>query len=98
MKFENLKETRLPAMLNIAEDSRRMEEMIRLYTAAGGKDAMSFPQEMTLIINTSAPLIGRLAAMTADGTDDNARRMAKQIYMLAVLAQRQLRADELQSF
>ena len=98
VKFENLKETRLPAMLNIAEETRRMEEMMRLYTAAGGKDAMTFPQEMTLIVNASAPLIERLSAMTADGVGDNARRMAKQIYMLAVLAQRQLRADELQSF
>ena len=98
VKFENLKETRLPAMLNIAEDSRRMEEMMRLYTAAGAKDAMSFPQEMSLVVNVSAPLIKRLSAMIVESTDDNARRIAKQIYMLAVLAQRQFRADELQNF
>ncbi len=99
VKFENLKEARVPAMLNISEESRRMEEMMRLYAMSGGKDAMSFPQDMTLIVNVSAPLIGRLSAMAADeSAADAAHRMAKQIYMLAVLAQRQLRADELQSF
>ena len=96
--FENLKDTRLPAMLNVTEESRRMEEMMRLYTASGGKDAMSFPREMSLIVNVSAPLIGRLSAMAAEDSNGNARRMAKQIYMLAVLAHRQLNADELQSF
>lgn len=99
VKFEHLKEARVPAMLNISEESRRMEEMMRLYAMSGGKDAMSFPQDMTLIVNASAPLIRRLSALATDeNAADAARRMAKQIYMLAVLAQRQLRADELQSF
>ena len=96
--FENLKDPHQPAILNMAEDSRRMEEMMRLYASAGGKDTLTFPQEMTLIVNAASPLIGRLSSMITEGVDDNARRMAKQIYMLAVLAQRQLRADELQSF
>ena len=99
VKFEHLKEARVPAMLNISEESRRMEEMMRLYAMSGGKDTMSFPQDMTLIVNASAPLIRRLSALATDeNAADAARRMAKQIYMLAVLAQRQLRADELQSF
>ncbi|MBR7184353.1 MAG: molecular chaperone HtpG [Clostridia bacterium] len=99
VKFENLKDARLPAMLNIAEDSRRMEEMMRLYAMSSGTDAGSFPQEMTLIVNAAAPLTARLSALAADADKaDTARKMAKQIYMLALLAQRQLRADELQSF
>ena len=99
VKFENLKDTRLPAMLNISEESRRMEEMMKLYAMSSGTDAGSFPQEMTLVVNAAAPLTGRLSAMAADEAKaDSARKMAKQIYMLALLAQRQLRADELQSF
>ncbi len=99
VKFENLKDTRLPAMLNISEESRRMEEMMKLYAMSSGTDAGSFPQEMTLVVNAAAPLTARLSGMAADeAKTDTARRMAKQIYMLALLAQRQLRADELQSF
>ncbi|MBQ8397118.1 MAG: molecular chaperone HtpG [Clostridia bacterium] len=99
VKFENLKDTRLPAMLNISEESRRMEEMMKLYAMSSGTDAGSFPQEMTLVVNAAAPLTARLSGMAADEAKaDSARKMAKQIYMLALLAQRQLRADELQSF
>jgi hypothetical protein len=76
-----------------------MEEMMKLYAMPSGTDAGAFPQEMTLVINAAAPLTGRLSAMAADAAkSDSARKMAKQIYMLALLAQRQLRADELQSF
>ncbi len=99
VKFENLKDTRLPAMLNISEQSRRMEDMMRMYAASTGNEATPFPTEMTLIVNAAAPLTARLSAMAADEAKaDAARKMAKQIYMLALLAQRQFNADELQAF
>ncbi len=99
VKFENLKDKRLPAMLNVSEESRRMEEMMRMYAMSGGDNDTAFPCEMTLIVNASAPLTAKLSAIAAEEDKAaSARRIAKQIYMLALLAQRQLRADELQSF
>ncbi len=99
VKFENLKDKRLPAMLNISEASRRMEEMMRLYAMASGGEEGVFPQEMTLVVNAASSLTAKLSAIAAEESKaEAARQMAKQIYMLALLAQRQLRADELQDF
>ncbi len=97
VSFELLKNEKIPAILNISEQSRRMEDMMRMYRMQGGKDAMQFPTEATLVVNGGSPLIARLSdALEADET--KATKIAKQIYTLALLSQRQLTADELQDF
>ena len=96
--FELLKNEKVPAILNISEQSRRMEDMMRMYRMrSGGKDDMSFPTEATLVVNANSPLITRLGA-AAESDADKAKKIAKQIYTLALLSQRQLTADELQDF
>ena len=97
VKFEKLKSEKIPAILNISEESRRMEEMMRMYAMSGGTEKMSFPVDMTLVVNTGASLVERLAALVK--TDcEKAKIIAKQIYTLALISQRQLTADELQGF
>jgi len=96
--FELLKNEKVPAILNISEQSRRMEDMMRMYRMrSGGKDDMSFPTEVTLVVNANSPLITRLGA-AAESDADKAKKIARQIYTLALLSQRQLTADELQDF
>ena len=96
--FELLKNEKVPAILNISEQSRRMEDMMRMYRMrSGGKDDMSFPTEATLVVNANSPLITRLGA-AAESDADKAKKDAKQSYTLALLSQRQLTADELQDF
>ena len=98
VKTELLKNEKIPAILNISEETRRMEDMMKMYRMSG-KDmgAMKFPTDMTLVLNGASPLIKRLTD-TADTDMAKANKLAKQIYTLALLAQRQLNADELQSF
>ncbi len=96
--FELLKNEKIPAILNISEQSRRMEDMMRMYRMrSGGADDMKFPVDVSLIINASSPLIKRLADV-AEADEAKAKKLAKQTYTLALLAQRQLTADELQAF
>ena len=98
VSFELLKNEKIPAILNISEESRRMEDMMRMYRMRGGEMGdMKFPTDTSLIINASSPLIKRLSD-TANTDSDKAKKLAKQIYTLALLAQRQLSADELQAF
>lgn len=98
VNFELLKNAKIPAVLNISEQSRRMDDMMKMYRAAGNDvGTMSFPTDATLIVNASSPLITRLAA-EVETDEGKAERIAKQIYTLALLSQRQLTADELQSF
>ena len=96
VNFELLKNEKIPAVLNISEESRRMEDMMKMYRLSGGEDdGYAFPTEATLVVNASNSLIKRLAE---EGDHENASKIAKQIYTLALLAQRQLTADELQNF
>ena len=99
VKFQNLKDASLPAMLTVSEESRRMEEMMKMYALAGGDDAdaPSFPLEYTLMINNSAPLIDKLTALL-ESDQEKAHKIAGQIYRLSVLSQRKLTADELKNF
>lgn len=93
VEFDRFKDANTPAILNIDEESRRMNDMLKLYKMDG-----SMPTEETLIINTASPLIEKLTAYLDNGNNELAERIARQIYMLASLSQRQLSADELISF
>ena len=96
VKFELLKNEKIPAVLNISEQSRRMEDMMKMYRMAGNDDGqMKFPTDATLVVNAASPLIKRLEGETDDAKGE---KIAKQIYTLALLSQRQLTADELQAF
>ncbi len=96
VKFENLKSTKTPAILNISEESRRMEEMMRMYSGNMGMP-MGMSKEETLVVNTAATLVKKLDGMMA--TDKaSAIKIASYIYKLAVLSQRKLTAEEMTSF
>ncbi len=98
VSFELLKNEKIPAVLNISEESRRMDDMMRMYRMrSGNTDNMNFPTDATLVVNAANPLIKRLCE-TGAADDDKTKKIAKQIYTLALLAQRQLTAEELQDF
>lgn len=93
--FEKFKDESVPAVLNISEQSRRMEDMMKLYTASGERDSVSFPTEATLILNSDNVLIKKLAS--EEDADKN-RKIAKHIYGLCLIGQRTLTAGELSEF
>ncbi len=93
---ERLKDAEIPAMLNLTEQSRRFSEMMKMYS---GGEGMSMPVEETLVLNTSNPLIEKIASTLNDESrKDINETLAKQVYSLALIAHRQLTADELKNF
>ena len=92
IKFESLKDASLPAVLNVNEDSRRMEEFMKMYSGMGAVPPM--PTNATLILNTSCPVIGKLSEK--DG--DKANLIAKQVYNLCLLTQSRMTSETLKSF
>ena len=98
VKFEALKNAAIPAVLNVSEESRRMEDMMKMYRMSGGADfGESFPLDMTLVLNTASPLISKLAAM--DGNDAaGAENYASYIYRLSLLSLRKFTAEEMERF
>ena len=93
VEFAALKDAGVPLVLTVSEESRRMEEMMKLY-AMSGMGLPTFPTESTLTVNTANALIASLAAM--DG--EKRERTASYLYQLALLSQRKLSAEELQKF
>ena len=72
--------------------------MMKMYRMSGNDmGGMSFPTDATLVVNASSPLITRLSS-EVESDEGKAEKIAKQIYTLALLSQRQLTADELQAF
>ena len=97
VKFEIIKDASVPALLTVSEESRRMEDMMRMYAGMGMNMGGEFPLEYTLVLNSSSALIGKLSAiMEAD--KDKAKLMANEIYRLALISQRHMTADELRAF
>ena len=68
-----------------------------MYAMHSGEAGPHMPApDMTLIVNVNSPLISKLDS--ADKSAEGTKKIAKQLYTLALLSQRQLSADELQSF
>ena len=93
VEFAPLKDASVPVLLTISEQSRRMEEMMKLY-AMNGMNMGAFPTEATLTVNTSSPLIAKLDTMD----EDKREKTASYLYRLALLSHRKLSADELRAF
>lgn len=93
---ERLKDADIPAMLNLTEQSRRFSEMMKMYS---GGEGMGMPVEETLVLNTANSLIEKIAATLSDESRTEINKtLAKQVYSLALIAHRQLSAEELKDF
>jgi len=95
--FEAIKDSKIPAILNISEESRRMDEMMKLYALAENETAASLPLDTTLVINTASPVTEKLVGLVKEDSE-NKERFARYIYKLALMSYRRLSADEMQSF
>ena len=93
VEFERFRDEKTPALLNIPEEMRRMNDMMKLYHIEG-----EMPVDQTLIVNTASPLTAKLASLLDAGENEKAETLAKQIYLLSSLSQRQLTAEELVDF
>jgi molecular chaperone HtpG len=92
-----LKDESVPALLTLSEESRRMEDMMKMYSSMGMNMGGSFPVEYTLVLNSSSQLIGKLPIIMSDDAE-KAKLIASEIYKLALISQRHMTAEELRSF
>ncbi len=94
---ETLTDGEIPALLIVNEESRRMEDMMKMYRLANEGEDASFPVDTKLILNTASPLIEKISNLVkTDAT--RAADLAAYIYRLAVLSNRRFNAEEMQKF
>ncbi len=91
VRFEKLRDTTVPAILNVSEEARRMQEMMKMYAP----DMPAMPLEATLVLNTSSALIKKLKE---DAFGERTEAVASYVYHLATLSQRPLNAEEMKAF
>ena len=96
LKIESveLKSDSVPAVLLISEESRRMQEMMRMYGNMG-MNMDAFPADITLSLNTSHPLIKAIGECE---NSDTVKLICQQIYDNARLAQAPLDSKSISDF
>ncbi|ERI90009.1 Hsp90 protein [Clostridiales bacterium oral taxon 876 str. F0540] len=97
IKVESLKASRIPAMMLLSEQSRRMQEMSAMF---GGMDVKNmFPNEETLIINNNSALINSLLSISKDeNRKDDVKMICEHVYDLALIGNKQMDADAMSDF
>lgn len=99
VKFECFNNSETPALLNINEDTRRMDDFMKAYSYMTGSGVQTpSVADQTLIMNTASALYTHLDNVLSGGATERAEFMAGYIYKLSLMAQRRLEADELHSF
>jgi len=94
VKFASLDENDAPGLISISEESRRMSDMMKAYRM-GGVGGTDMPVDEVLTINTNSPLIKKLTGIKKE---EKAEKVAKHIYMSALLLSRRLTPTETNDF
>ena len=94
VQVENLKNEKIAAMVTLSEDSRRMQDMMKMYNM-GGMDPGMFGGSEKLILNANHPLV---RFIEKDPENSNVPLITKQLYDLAMLSHKQLSPDEMTAF
>ncbi len=94
IKLAQLKEEKTPALITKSEQERRFADMMKVYQARNGADIPMMPEAEALVLNVKSPLIQKVRIMQ---DKDRAKKIARHIYSLALLASRPLRDNELET-
>ena len=94
VKVENLKNESVAAMMTLSEESRRMQDMMKMYNMYGMDPSMFGGQE-TLVLNANHPLVQFLGK---NQESEHAAVICEQLYDLAMLSHKQLSPDEMTKF
>ena len=94
VKVEKLKDESIASMAVLSEESRRMEEMMKMY-GMGGMDTGMFGGQASLILNAEHPLV-KYVVEHKEG--ENVELICKQLYDLALLAHKPLNPEEMTAF
>ena len=86
-----LKNTSLPAIINVSEESRRMQEM----SAVMGINMPPVPEEKKLILNTSSPIVQKIKE---NKDEEKAKLICNYINDLAMLAHKPLTSAQMSAF
>ncbi|MGF7009655.1 molecular chaperone HtpG [Lachnospiraceae bacterium PF1-21] len=91
IKVEKLKDADVASMMVLAEESRRMQDMMKAY----GMDQMDMGGQETLILNANHPLV---KFVVEHKRSKSVPVICKQLYDLAMLSHKRLSPEEMTDF
>lgn len=94
VKVEKLKNAGIASMITVSEESRRMQDMMKMYSMYGGGADM-FPVSETLVLNANNNLV-KFVLENKDG--ENTAKICEQLYDLAKLAHGSLSPERMTKF
>ncbi|MBO5088177.1 MAG: molecular chaperone HtpG [Lachnospiraceae bacterium] len=96
VKVEKLKNASISSMITLPEETRRMQEMMKMYSMMGNMDPSVFGGEgQTLVLNANNNLV-QFILENPEG--DNTKTVCEQLYDLALLAHAPLDAEAMTKF
>ena len=95
VKVEKLKNDKVSSMITLSEEARRMQDMMKMYSA-NGMGGIELPDVgQTLVLNANNDLVQYLLA-NKDG--EHSDMFCKQLYDLAMISHQPLQADKMTEF
>ena len=95
VNVEKLKDSSISSMITLSEESRRMQDMMKMYGMAGMDPNMFGAEGQTLVLNANNDLV-KYVAGHADG--ENTKIICEQLYDLAMLSHAPLSPEQMTGF
>ncbi len=94
LKLEKLKDAEISSMVTLSEESRRMQDMMKMYGMAG-MDPSMFGSKLTLVLNANNELVKYILAHK---DSEHVPMVCEQLYDLAVISHEQLKPEAMTKF
>ncbi len=95
VSLENLKDKKVSSILKVDEQSRRMQDMMKMYSVGGGMDMFGAGEGQTLILNAKHPLV---QFVVEHAEDKETETVCAQLYDLAKIQNAPLTPEEMSAF
>lgn len=94
IEIQTLKNSDLPAIMILSEESRRMQEIYKSYGQQFAGMSGMFGADYTLVLNRINPIITKLPSLS----DEDKKLVCEHIYDLAMISNKPLTAEEMVKF
>lgn len=94
VKVEKLKNEKVSSMITLSEESRRMQDMMRMYSMGGSNNDM-FADNFTLVLNANNPLVQYILT---NEKSEHTPMICEQLYDLALLSHKPLEPEAMTKF
>ena len=95
IKVEKLKDESISSMLTVSEETRRMQDMMKMYNMYGMDPSMFGGAGETLVLNANNKLV---QYVLSHGEGENTNKICEQLYDLALLAHGSLSPERMTGF